>query len=198
MPNRHERRAAEARAKAGASIDKGFAQYRNLYQQAFKKVFEREIAEGYMRGEAAAIDGVEGMILHPVGEKPAAASGTDILLSASYKSQAFKARTAAAHLPALIDIWPQFLQELGGGNTPATGDPRHDARAFIFDIIVGNHWQGDATIATVTGAAIAWLAATSPAGVVLGHSHRGVHYEITDIPTETDGRRRRNFRLVLT
>jgi hypothetical protein len=65
-------------------------------------------------------------------------------------------------------------------------------------MIVGNYWQANPKLATVTAGAIAWLATTSPAGVAIGHSHHGVHYEITDLPFELHQRKSRNFRLMLT
>jgi hypothetical protein len=38
---------------------------------------------------------------------------------------------------------------------------------------------------------------TSPVGPAVGHSHKRVHYEITEIGTAPDGRKMQNFRLVL-
>src|SRR5262245_55171846 len=85
--NRRERRRAEAQqhhheermrkdtkereAKTmGATTDKGFEQYRELFQRAYSKSSDREVGEGWMRGEAAAASGVDGMFIHPTGEAP--------------------------------------------------------------------------------------------------------------------------------
>ena len=217
--NRRNRRRAEAKQRAqdspaqkdaeeartrgatpmGATSDKGFEQYHELFRRAYGKSSDREIGEGWMRGEAAAASGVDGMIIHPTGETPPEARDDDIRLSATYGTQSFKARAAANYLPKLVDIWPEFLRQMrkAGINPPTTDDKRHDAREFVFEMIVDNRWQSDGQIAAVTAGAIAWLATTSPAGVAIGHSHRSVHYEITDLPFELHQRKSRNFRLML-
>jgi hypothetical protein len=79
-----------------------------------------------------------------------------------------------------------------------TDDPRHDAREFIFEMVLENRAQSDGMMAALTASAIAWLAATSPAGVALGDSHRVAHYSITDqMELAAGGRKARNFRLAL-
>jgi len=183
----------------GATEDKGFDQYRELFRRVYSESSDREIGEGWMRGEAAAASGVDGMIIHPTGEAAPPARDDDIRLSASYGQQSFKARVAASYFPRLIDIWPDFLRQMrkAGIAPPVTDDKRHDAREFIFSMIVENRWQADGQIAAVTAGAIAWLATTSPAGAAIGHSHRRVHYEITDLPFELHQRKSRNFRLML-
>ena len=199
--NRKDCRRAEAQQRRmGATTDKGFEQYRALFRQAYSKSSDREIGEGWMRGEAAAVSGVDGMFIHPTGEAPPTPRDDDIRLSANYGQQSFKARTAANYLSELVNIWPEFLRQSreAGIELPTTSDERHDAREFIFSMIVGNYWQANPKLATVTAGAIAWLATTSPAGVAIGHSHHGVHYEITDLPFELHQRKSRNFRLMLT
>jgi hypothetical protein len=53
---------------------------------------------------------------------------------------------------------------------PVTDDPRHDARAFIFDMLLNNHPYADKGLAAVTASAILWLAKTSPGGLTeCGH-----------------------------
>src|SRR5262249_50690470 len=129
----------------GATTDKGFEQYRELFRKAYSKSSEREIGEGFMRGETAAASGVGGMIIHPTGEAAPSPRDDDIRLSASYGQQSFKARAAASYFPKLVDIWPDFLRQArkAGIELPVTGDKRHDAREFIFSMIVGNYWQSD-------------------------------------------------------
>jgi hypothetical protein len=183
----------------GATGDKGFEQYRELFRRAYSKSSDREIGEGWMRGEAAAVSGVHGMFSHPTGEAAPPPRDDDIRLSASYGQQSFKARVAASYFPRLIGIWPDFLRQMrkAGIEPPVTDDKRHDAREFIFSMIVENRWQADGQIAAVTAGAIAWLATTSPAGVAIGQSHHSIHYEITDLPFELHQRKSRNFRLML-
>jgi len=184
----------------GATGDKGFEQYRELFRRAYSKSSDREIGEGWMRGEAAAASGVDGMFIHPTGEAAPPPRDDDIRLSASYGQQSFKARVAASYFPRLVGIWPDFLRQMrkAGIAPPVTDDKRHDAREFIFSMIVENRWQADGQIAAVTAGAIAWLATTSPAGIAIGQSHHSVHYEITDLPFELHQRKSRNFRLMLT
>jgi hypothetical protein len=196
--------ADDARARGaksmGATGDKGFEAYRELYLCAYGKSSDREIGEGWMRGEAAAASGVDGMFIHPTGEAAPAPRDDDIRLSVSYGQQSFKARVAANYLPALVGVWPDFLRQLrklGLGKNVMTDDARHDAREFVLSSIVDNQ-QWDPTMGTVTAGAIAWLATTSPAGPAIGHSHRNVHYEITDLPFSLHGRKSRNYRLMLT
>src|SRR5262249_8287471 len=86
--NRHERRAAEARARSAAGRDKDFEAYQAMYRHAFHVVSERDIGEGYMRGEVAKINGVEQVVIHPLGGSPTPATETDIHLSARYRSSA--------------------------------------------------------------------------------------------------------------
>jgi hypothetical protein len=183
----------------GATSDKGFEQYQEMFRRAYSKSSEREIGEGFMRGEAAAASGVDGMVIHPTGEAPPPLRDDDIRLSASYGEQCFKARAAASYLPTLVNLWPDFLRQMrkAGIKPPTTDDKRHDAREFIFSMIVDNQWQLNPTIAAATAGAIAWLATTSPAGVAVGQSHRSIHYEITDLPFEVHQRKSRNFRLML-
>ena len=97
--NRKDCRRAEAQQRRmGATTDKGFEQYRALLRQAYSKSSDREIGEGWMRGEAAAVSGVDGMFIHPTGEAPPTPRNDDIRLSANYGQQSFKARTAANYL----------------------------------------------------------------------------------------------------
>src|SRR5262249_1529779 len=94
----------------GAPGDKGFGQYRELFRRAYSESSDREIGEGWMRGEAAAASSVDGMIIHPTGEPAPPPRDDDIRLSASYRQQSFKARVAASYFPTLVDIWPDFLR----------------------------------------------------------------------------------------
>jgi hypothetical protein len=195
---------AEKRAKGehgmGATIDKGFERYRDLYRRAYKKTSDQEIGEGWMRGEVAKAG--DYMMIHPVGEQPPAPSDDDIFLSAVYEPQWFLARTALRHFQMMVDGWPDFVRQVCNAGISTKGlisdDPRHDARQFIFDMIMDNRAQSDPMMAALTGSAIAWLATTSPVGVALGKSHRVAHYSITDQTELTaGGRKARNFRLML-
>jgi hypothetical protein len=134
----------------GATSDKGFEQYQEMFRRAYSKSSEREIGEGFMRGEAAAASGVDGMIIHPTGEAPPPLRDDDIRLSASYGEQSFKGRVAASYYSKLVDIWPGFVRDMrkrGLGQDVITDDARHDAREFIFSMIVENR-QWDPTIGT--------------------------------------------------
>ena len=190
--NRHERRAAEAEAR------RAFEKYRALCQRAYKKSDDRTIGESWMRGETAAASGIDAMFIHPVGEKPPPVSDSDILLSARYGPQEFKARTTSANFPIMVADWSRFREEIGWlDNSPVTDDERHDAREFIFQTILENRWQSDPQVAAVTAGAIAWLASTSPAGLIADASYTHIHYEVTDYPVDVSGRKFRNFRLML-
>ena len=184
----------------GATIDEGFNRYRDLFRRAFKKTSDREIGEGWMRGEAAKAG--DYMVLHPVGESSPAPSDDDIFLSAVYESQWFLARTAPRYFQMMIDGWPDFVRQVRNAGISTKGmitdDPRHDAREFIFQMILENWARSDPAMAALTGSAIAWLAATSPVGAALGKSHRVAHYSITDqIELAAGGKKARNFRLML-
>src|SRR5262249_49537971 len=122
--------------------------------------------------------------------------------SASYGSQRFFGRTAARNFQMLVDGWPNFVREVRNAGISTKGlisdDPRHDAREFIFEMVLENRAQSDPTMAALTASAIAWLAVTSPAGEALGKSHRVAHYVITDqVELTAGGKRVRNFRLML-
>jgi len=201
--NRHERRAAEARARSAAGRDKDFEAYQAMYRHAFHVVSERDIGEGYMRGEVAKINGVEQVVIHPLGGSPTPATETDIHLSARYRSQRFVARVQHEHFRTLVDQWPNFVVALaahmkGDKRNPVTSDQRSDARSFLFEMIVDNGWQNDPLKAALTASAMAWLTSTSPVGATIGHFHRVAHYEITDQDElSASGRRARNYRLVL-
>jgi hypothetical protein len=99
------------------------------------------------------------------------------------------------HLATLAEEWVKIREAVRDWpNSPVTGDPRHDARAFMFEMIVRNEQYDSGRSAAMTGSAIIWLARTSPVGVAVGESHKRVHYEITD----TDRPGVRNYRLMLS
>jgi hypothetical protein len=191
--NRHERRAAEAREH------KRFEDYRNLYRKAYRKGTDRQIGEAWMRGAAA--EDVKYMIVHPSDEPPPSPSDDDLFFSVAYGPQRFLARAAKRNLPSLVAQWPDFIRQLreqGDGEPLITDDARHDAREFIFSMVLDNHAQGDGTWGTLTASAVAWLVSTSPAGAALGAAHKVTHYEITDqAGPAVNGKRARNFRLAL-
>jgi hypothetical protein len=193
MPNRHERRRAEAEHR------KGFEQYRDLCRRAYKTLPDGEIGEAYMRGEKAAALGIEYMMIHPTGEAPPAWRDDDIILSVGYYQQKFKARVPASHLQKTIDQWPEFVRQARErGVLDFPDDERAGARQFVFDQILNNRAQIDPTHAALTASAIAWLVKGSPAGLAFGSIQRAAHYEITDqAELSADGRRARNFRLTL-
>ena len=95
--------------------------------------------------------------------------------------------------------WLPFVDEIRNipGN-PFSGDMRSDTRQFLFDMIMENWPYSAGNMAAITASAIVWLAATSPAGCALGQSHKNIHYEITDTGVAPDGRKTRNYRLMLT
>lgn len=186
--NRHDRRAQEAQAR------KSFEDYASAFRKAFKKVDDREIGEGWMRGAKAEADDIKGMVIHPPGEPPPPASACDISLSAAYGAQRFDAVTRSEWLPVLQSEWPRFREQLIGiPDTPVTDDIRHDARGFLFDTLMSNRQYESGMYAALAAGAIVWLARTSAIGIAIGDSHKGIHYEITDT-----GPTGRNFRLILT
>jgi hypothetical protein len=202
--NRHERRAAEAQARAGASADKGFAEYRDLYRKAFltSSVSDREIGEGWMRGEKVKAENYEYMTLHAVDQSPPPPADDDFFVSVGYNKQIFAARGAAKDRDLLVKMWISFIDQLRQQNSKLlTGDDRADARSFIFEMVLGNQAWDDGTKAALTAGAIAWLVKTSPAGATFGDphfAHKIAHYQISDQTELTaDGRRARNFRLSL-
>ena len=152
-----------------------------------------------MRGEAAEANGVKAMIIHPPGEAPPSRDECDVEVSAAYGPQRFAACMKAELVTTLKERWPVFMNEAHKieGN-PLTDDMRHDTRAFIFKMLMTNRPFSSGEMAAITAGAIVWLAATSPAGSVIGDSHKSIHYEITDTGVAPDGRRTRNYRLMLT
>jgi len=195
--NRRDRRRAEAAERVAealtekdararsASADPAFEHYRTLYQHAYRKTTDREIGEGYMRGEAARISGVDQQIIHPTGQAVPASADSDIKLSVSYGPQRYCARVPEGLFRTLVTEWEKFARaiaksEAAGQLAAAVGnDPRSSARQFIFEMIVENR-QWDPTIGPLMACAIAWLVSTSPIGVTIGKVHRCAHYEITD------------------
>jgi hypothetical protein len=191
--NRHERRAAEAQTR------NSFKDYDALYRRAFKKADDRDIGESWMRGAAAEADGIEGMVLHPPNEVPPHRDQCDLELSAAYGPQRFVARAKSEHIKVLETAWPEFMNILNTiPDNPLTGDARSDARQFIFEMIMRNEPYANGNMAALTASAIVWLARGSPVGPAIGESHKHIHYEITDMGTAPDGRKMRNYRLILT
>ena len=197
MPNRHDRRAAEAEAR------RNFEKYQSLYRRAYKAADDREIGEAWMRGEAFEAGGMDMYVIHPVGEI-AKLGDDDIRLSARYETQTFKACAAPRHLPAVIDDWSRFFAYACAQISPADesiqhllNDERSAARETIFQFTLENKWQADPQLSALIAGAIAWLASTAtPLGLPPGT--KGIHYEITDLPPDASGRMQRNFRLMLS
>jgi hypothetical protein len=191
--NRHERRAAEAQTRDS------FKNYEALYRRAYEKVDDRHIGESWMRGAAAEASGIDSMILHPSGEAPPRRDQCDLELSAAYGSQRFVAFAKSEFLETLEKQWPAFLDAVRDDpNDRVTGDERSNAREFIFEMIMTNQPYADSRLAVLTASAIVWLARGSPVGPAIGNSHKRIHYEITEIGTAPDGRKMRNYRLILT
>jgi hypothetical protein len=185
--NRHERRAREAQTR------KSFTDYSDTYRKAFRKVDDREIGEGWMRGAKAEAAGVNAVIIHPPGATPPPFDQCDIELSARYGAQQFGAVTRSEYLPTLQAEWPKLVEQFRKlPNSPVSGDPRADGRSFIFSMIMENRHYEDGKMAAMTASAIVWLARTSAVGVAIGRSHKSIHYEITDTGPGT-----RNYRLML-
>jgi hypothetical protein len=191
--NSHERRAAEAQTR------NSFKDYAALYRRAFKRADDHEIGEAWIRGAAAKADGIDGMVLHPPGEAPPHRNQCDLELSAAYGSQRFVAYAKSERIEVLEAEWPKFTDVLKhlDPNNPISGDAHSDARSFIFEMIMTNRAYENGDVASLTASAILWLARGSPMGPAIGASHKRVHYEITEMDTAPDGRRMRNYRLML-
>jgi hypothetical protein len=194
--NRHERRAAEAQTR------NSFKEYDALYRQAFKKVNDRDIGEGWMRGAAADANGIAGMVIHPPNEAPPHRDQCDVELSAAYGPQRFVAHVKSEHIKTLEAQWLELVNAINtncrGRDNPLTSDARSDARQFIFEMIMTNEPYANGNMAALTASAILWLARASPAGIAVGDIHKNIHYEITEMGTAPDGRKMRNYRLMLT
>jgi len=198
--NRHERRAAEARARRSraSGTDQNFDSYAAVCRRALKNVDRRDIGEGFMLGAAADASGTAGMIVYPPNEVPPPREQCGIELSATYGSQQFVAYAKAEYIEALKQEWPKFLAEVGKmDGHPLTGDMPSDTRRFIREMIVTNHQYDTGQNAALIGSAITWLATRSPVGHVVGTSHKHIHYEITDMEI-VDGRKEHNYRLMLS
>jgi hypothetical protein len=193
--NRHDRRAAEAQARAAsAQIDKGFEAYRAQAKRAFRDLDDKKIGEYWMRGQAWTATGADAMVVHRPGETPER-HDDDIAVSATYGDLKFKAFISKPLLHEGTEHWRNFITDFAANNKPH--DPRAGSRTFILRILIEqSHTRGDEAAMMV--AAIGWLTATSPAGPLFegGESPPRIHYEITDI-TDGAGRRGQNFRLVL-
>jgi hypothetical protein len=192
--NRHERRAAEARAR-GAGADKGFDRYRAQARRAFPKVDDRQLGEAWMRSQAFTASGAAFHVIHKKGEPRTSADG-DWTISLKYGPLAFKAVITPALFKECIDEWKNNIipemQKAGRHNL------RSAARAYIIEMLVSyQHTDGDTAALVV--AAVAWLAATSEVGFMItaaDNAVQSVHYEITDI-VGPNGERGNNFRLML-
>ena len=187
--NRHDRRAAEAKARA-AEIEKGFAGYRAQARRAFPSISDRDLGEGWMRGQAWAAGGADGMIIHRPGI-PAVHNAGDVLVSMTYGKLKFRAIVDPQLLRQSGVQWGQVLNSTLAPETDKRGATRH----FILDRLVNQH-HSDGDTAGMMVAAFAWLIAGSPAGEVFTRAdcpYSRFHYEITDIEDDT-GRRGQNFR----
>lgn len=122
--NRHERRAAEARARA-AAVDKGFAGYCAQARRAFPFIRDRDLGEAWMRGQVWSASGADGMVIHKKGE-PTVRNATDILVSMTYGSLKFRAVADPDLLHACVAEWERVLELL----EPAA-DRREASRRFI-------------------------------------------------------------------
>jgi hypothetical protein len=66
--NRHERRAAEARARA-AQKDKGFENYQAEARRVHPKISDRELGEAWMRGQVFTGSGADSVVIHETGQQ---------------------------------------------------------------------------------------------------------------------------------
>jgi hypothetical protein len=180
------------RARA-ASMDKGFAGYGAQARRVFLSISDRDLGEGWMRGQAWSASAADGMVIHKKGE-PAVRSATDIVVSMTYGSLKFKAVVDPDRLRDCVAEWQRVLDEV----LEPGADRREASRRFILDRLVKQQYVDGDAVGTMT-AAFAWLIAGSPAGQIFTKSDcpfTRLHYEITDIEDDT-GRRGQNFRLVL-
>jgi hypothetical protein len=109
--NRHERRAAEVRARA-AGKDKGFEALVRQARRSFSTISDRAVGEAWMRGEAWKASGAEGMTIHSIGEAPAPHQPDDIHVSLAYGDLRFKAIVPLRLLRQQIDGWVKLLDVL--------------------------------------------------------------------------------------
>jgi hypothetical protein len=65
--NRHDRRAAEAKARHATGADRDFEKYRELLRRLMDKP-DREAALACMRGETVKAASIDMMMIHPTGE----------------------------------------------------------------------------------------------------------------------------------
>jgi hypothetical protein len=176
-------------AVIGVAVAVGFA----VYEQKSPSNAILKRAPVLATGEFVESNGYTSMILHSPNEAPPPPDQCEIEISAAYGPQRFLAHARAADLDRLEQGWPALMAQMRTTeDSPLTDDPRADARAFIFEMILKNYPQSDGAIAAITAAAIVWLARTSPMGLAVGRSHTNIHYEITDTGPGT-----RNYRLML-
>jgi hypothetical protein len=185
--NRHERRAAEARARA-SGLDKSFEDYKTKVRNSYSaSATDREIAEGYMRGEAWKASGAVAMILHPPGEPCTQPREGDLIVSVKYDAISFCAYVSPAMVTILMTGWEEILASI---NQKKPSDRREATRGIILECLI-EHRYTDGNIAAMLASALIWLAVTSPVAFIFigGELDRDIHYEITDT-----GLGQRNFR----
>ena len=195
--NRHERRAAEARARArAAGKDKGFDAFVRQARRSFSQIPDRTVGEAWMRGQAWEASGADAMVIHPTGQ-PRGRLPDDMQVSLSYGALRFKAFIAPTMLREAVEGWGKLVEfvikEAAKEGTHAS-DQRHVTRCCIIEWLI-DHAYVDGDTAALLTSAVLWLATTTPAGQSIG-DYKSVHYEITDILDPT-GRKGNNFRLVL-
>jgi hypothetical protein len=195
--NRHERRAAEARARA-ASMDKGFSSYRAQARRAFPDITDRDLGESWMRRQAWLASGIDCVVIHKKGENPIARSTSDVVVSVAYGSLEFRAVIDPDLFRVGAAGWERKLAAgLDAGMFEPGDDRREVSRRFILGCLVTQRY-GEVDAARMA-AAVSWLIAGSPAGEIFTGADcpfTRFHYEITDIEDDS-GRRGQNFRLVL-
>jgi hypothetical protein len=193
--NRHERRAAEARARA-AQKDKGFDEYKAEARRASPGISDRELGEAWMHGQAFTASGAEAVIIHELDQAPQRPTDNDWQISLAYEALSFKAFIPVALFDrGIADVEKHIVPVL---RSHGAKDMRASARQWLLDMLIENRGKTDGTIAAIMAATVGWLVKTSDIGGTLIEASspvRSIHYDITTF--EHAGRRALNFRLVL-
>jgi hypothetical protein len=131
---------------------KAFEEYQRKVKQTYTNATDKEIGEGFMRGEWWRDTGVDAMVIHPPGEPTGRREG-DKIVSATYGDCKFKAYVAPSVAAQMIEGWGKILEFKPKPNQ----DDRSSTKSAIVELLL-EHRYVDGNMAAILASAIVWLA----------------------------------------
>jgi hypothetical protein len=120
----------------GTSIDPGFYDYQAQLRSIFPSITDKDIGEGWMRGEVKKAQDGDLLVLHPHGEE-VKRGDNEIFLGIRFKKKVFK---ACIPDPSVIDRmvgdWDKIVEMLQ--RVAPSDDPRGETRQLILNWLLTN------------------------------------------------------------